>query len=114
MKSENFDLPFKVFVFAEYYPKGGMNDFKASFDSLTEAKEYVIDRFNEDASITTVAHAQIVTTNNPRVYLFELSSDESMGSLDDVILLDGHVAYRRLDEFSPFIRDENLAAYGQK
>ena len=32
-----------VFLSHEYYPNGGMNDFKKDFDSLEEAKKYLVD-----------------------------------------------------------------------
>lgn len=32
---------YAVFIFAQYYPIGGMKDYKASFDSVEAAKDYV-------------------------------------------------------------------------
>jgi hypothetical protein len=33
---------FLVFTYDHYYPGGGMNDFRGSFDTLEEAKEYIV------------------------------------------------------------------------
>lgn len=37
---------FMLFAGKHYYPKGGLNDYIASFDTFEDAKEYVIMRNN--------------------------------------------------------------------
>lgn len=36
-----------VFIYPEYYPSGGFGDFKQSFDTIDEIKEWLIENHSE-------------------------------------------------------------------
>lgn len=57
-----FTKQYLVFGFDSYYPRGGWNDFVASFDSLTEAMSDADKAFK-----TTYDHVQVIDSVDGQV-----------------------------------------------
>lgn len=75
-----------LFVYATYYPSGGMNDFEESFDTINECKEYFInysyakgDSYNNLEYFLKHSNAQIYDSDKNIIILISIYNGSKYG-----------------------------------